>query len=138
MVESVVMTHIATAGISVAAINWLKNSPYFPWITQEKSKVMRAIALLTAAVGTIGIEYTWNPAGRVLSFTIPTFMAMLTGLGVYIKSFVLQELAYQATRKPNLADLAKAVIGAMHNESTALGPAPAGIAPAPGVPGVKP
>jgi hypothetical protein len=117
MVDSVVMTHIGTAGVSVALINWLKNSSYFPWITQEKSRVMRAVALVTAAIGTIGIAYTWEPTGRVLSFTIPTFGAVLAGASAYIKSFVVQELTYQMTKRPNIADIAKAVISAINPQA---------------------
>jgi len=109
------MTHIGTAAVSVALINWLKKSPWFPWITQEKSKVMRIVAIVTAGIGTVGITYTWNPATRDVLFHIPTLAALVHGVGTYVQSFAMQELSYQATKRPNLAELAKAVIAAVQS-----------------------
>lgn len=129
MESSIVMTHVTSAAMSVAFINWLKSSSWFPWITQEKVKVLRYVAFVTAAIGAIGIHYTWNPAARVLSFDIPTIASMF-GLGVaYVKSFAMQELTYQATKKTNVGELVKQIVAAMQGSSnpaagSSLGPTP--------------
>lgn len=108
--DSVVVTHVTAAAVSVAAINWLKNSSAFPWITQEKTRLLRVVALITAAIGAIGIHYTWDATSRVLSFDVPT-LASTFGIAVaYVKSFAMQELTYQATKRPALAELANAVL----------------------------
>lgn len=113
MIDSVVISHVTAAAVSVAFINWLKKSEWFPWITQEKARVMRAVALLTAAAASIGIAYTWDPAARLLSFHIPTLVAVV-GMAVgYVKSFAIQELTYQATKKPNVGELVAAVVAAL-------------------------
>ena len=95
--QSVVMTHITAAGVSVALINYLKGSKYFPWITQEKTKVLRAVAVLTSAIGAIGIHYTWNAAARTLTFDLPTLAGAWAFGVVWVKSFITQELVYQTT-----------------------------------------
>jgi hypothetical protein len=126
--QSVVMSHVTSAAISVALINWLKKSSWFPWITQEKTKVMRLAAYVTAAVGAVGIHYTWNPAARTLSFDIPTVASMFAIAVAYVKSFAMQEITYQATRGTNLGELVKAVVAAIQ---PAPQPGPAIAAPAP-------
>lgn len=102
---NVVMTHVTGAGISVALINALKNSKYFPWVTQEKTNILRALAVASSAITAAGIHYTWNPHARELIFTLPT-VAGLWAFGVgWVKSFIMQEITYQVTRKPNGAGL---------------------------------
>lgn len=99
--NSVVMTHLTAAGFGVALINYLKKSPYFPWITKEKQNVLRAVAVITSAIGAIGVHYSWHPESRQLTFMIPTF-AQALGFGVtWVKSFIAQETVYQATASKN-------------------------------------
>jgi uncharacterized protein YqgV (UPF0045/DUF77 family) len=119
--DSIVATHVTTAALSVGFINWLKanNSPLTAWITKEKPRMLRYVALATAAIGTIGIHYTWNPAERVLSFDIPTAAATLTALLAYAKSFIWQELTYQVTKRPNVAELVKSVVESIRNSQPA-------------------
>jgi hypothetical protein len=108
--SSIVVSHVATAGLSVAFIQWLKNSPYFPWVTAEKKRIVRAVALVTAAIGTVGIHYAWNPTARVLSFEIPTLAVLYGAVVHYVTSFVIQELTYQTVKQPDYAALIKAAI----------------------------
>jgi hypothetical protein len=103
--QSVVMTHITAAGVSVAVLQWLKNSKYFPWITAEKGKLLRVLAVITSAIGAVGIGYTWHPDARQLVFTIPTLAAIFAMFAAWVKSFVMQELVYQTAVKNPVADL---------------------------------
>ena len=99
MESNIALTQLTSAGVSVALINWLKNSPYFPWIEKEKTNLLRVAAVVTSAVTAAGIHYTWSPESRQLVFTLPT-LAGLWAFGVaWVKSFVVQEMTYQATRK---------------------------------------
>lgn len=99
MESNIALTQLTSAGVSVALINWLKNSPYFPWIEKEKTNLLRVVAVITSAVTAAGIHYTWSPESRQLVFTLPT-LAGLWAFGVaWVKSFVVQEMTYQATRK---------------------------------------
>lgn len=98
MESNIALTQLTSAGVSVAFINYLKNSPYFPWIEKEKTNLLRVVAVITSAVTAAGIHYTWSPESRQLVFTLPT-LAGLWAFGVaWVKSFVVQEMTYQATR----------------------------------------
>lgn len=99
MESNIVLTQLTGAGLSVGIINALKNSEYFPWIGKDQTKLLRIMAVVTSAITAAGIHYTWNPSARELVFTLPT-LGSLWGFGVaWVKSFVVQEVTYQATRK---------------------------------------
>lgn len=124
--SSIVISHVTTAGIVVGAINWLKASKYFPMITAEKTKLLRGLAIVGAALGAGGISYVWNPSARTLVFQIPTLAAMLGFLVAWAKSYIVQEITYQATSSnANLAALAKQILAAVKpdaiNNPAALG-----------------
>ena len=119
--DSITVTHVTTAGLAVGFINWLKNnkSPLTAWINRESPKAARYLALVTAAIGTIGIHYTWNPDARTLSFAVPTLATALSAGILYVKSFVWQELTYQMTKRPNIAELVAAVVKAIQGSTMA-------------------
>ncbi len=99
--ENVVISQVTAAAVSVAFINWLKASSYFPWITQEKANLLRVLAVITSGIGALGIHYTWDPAAHSLTFTGLSLAAIFGAAVAWVKSFAVQELAYQATRKNN-------------------------------------
>ncbi len=122
MPESIVLSHLTTAGLAVAAIQWLKKSKYFPWITQEKTRMMRLVAIVTAAIGTVGINYAWQPADRALVFHIPTLVQAFS-LGVaWVKSFITQEIVYQGTAKNGFGELVILVRGIARAAGVTIGP----------------
>lgn len=99
--ENVVISTVTGAAVSVAFINWLKASPYFPWISQERVNLLRFLAVITSGIGALGIHYTWDPTAHALTFTGLSLAAIFAGAVAWVKSFAVQELAYQATRKNN-------------------------------------
>jgi len=112
--ENIVVSQVAVAGASVAVINWLKASPYFPSITQEKANLLRILAVITSGIGTLGITYTWDPAAHSLTLTGLSIAGAFTAFIAWAKSFLFQEVTYQATRKTNgSAALLKQVLDAV-------------------------
>jgi hypothetical protein len=112
LVESnIVMTQITAAGIVIGVINWFKNSPYFPWFTAEKKNLLRTAAVVGSFLATAGIHYTWNAGTRTVGVSIPT-LAGLWAFGVgWVKSFITQEITYQATS--NNSALLKSILAAV-------------------------
>lgn len=104
---NVAMTQVTTAGVVVFLINWLKKSPLFPWITEEKGKLLRILAVAGAGIGAVGIHYTWNPEAHSLTFTGLSLVGVLTGVAIWLKSFVTQEIIYQSTSKSALVEILK-------------------------------
>jgi hypothetical protein len=111
LVESnIVMTQITAAGIVIGVINWFKNSPYFPWFTAEKKNLLRTAAVVGSFLATAGLHYTWTAGTRTVG-VIPT-LAGLWAFGVgWAKSFITQEIAYQATS--NNSALLKSILAAV-------------------------
>jgi hypothetical protein len=103
--QSVVMTHVTAAGLSVALIQWLKNSNRFPWVTREKGRLLRVLAIIASAIGAVGISYTWHPDARQLVFTLPTLAGLVAMLIAWVKSFIVQEIVYRITAKNPVGDL---------------------------------
>jgi hypothetical protein len=51
----------ATLAVLVSfALQWLKNSKYFPWITVETQQLNRLLSVLIAFVSGFGIYATWG------------------------------------------------------------------------------
>lgn len=113
MEQSIVVTHVTAAGLAVGVLQWLKNSKYFPWITQERGKLLRVLALVTSALAAAGIHYTWNAVSRELIFQIPTISGIFAFLVGWFKTFIFQEVTYQATAKNNVGDLLRQILAAV-------------------------
>jgi hypothetical protein len=111
--SSIALSQVTVAGIAVALINWLKRSEYFPWITQEKTNLLRVIAIVTSALGAAGIHYTWNPEAHILAFHLPTLAGFVHFVfSHWVPSFVTQEITYQATGS-GTAEVLKKILAAV-------------------------
>jgi hypothetical protein len=95
---NLVITHVTTSALAVAGIQWLKNSPLFPWVTKEKNLLLRLLAIATAAASALSINYTWNPTDHSLTITGLTLSGIGMAAWAWIKSFALQELTYRAVK----------------------------------------
>jgi len=137
---NVVITHVTTSGVVVFLIQWLKKSRHFPWITAEKTKLLRALAVIGAAAGAVGIHYTWNPAAHSLTIENLT-IAGIVGMAVaLVKSFVTQEIIYQSAAKNGFGETLAEILRLMKqaNGALAAGPAPPPGAALPAEPAAKP
>lgn len=104
MVENIVITQVTTSAIVVAAIQWLKSSRFFPWITKESGAMSRFVSALLAAGAAVGIHTTWDPSAHALTITGLTAFGIALATWEWAKSFVLNELIYRSTVKPQKAD----------------------------------
>lgn len=100
MESSLPVAYVTWSGVMIVFINWLKKSPYFPWIEEGKTYLLRGVAAVTSFCGAAGITYSWTPHNRVLAFTLPTLAgAFHFVFANWLPSFVTQEFMYQATSK---------------------------------------
>lgn len=97
MVENVAMTHFTLGAVTVAAIQWLKSSSWFPWITAGKTNLIRFVSAMAAAGSAVGISYTWNPTDHSLTIVGLTLTGMVTAGYAWLKQFAVQEFMYRAT-----------------------------------------
>lgn len=99
---TVLGSEVTLAAIGVAALQALKNSKWFPYITADTAKLNRFVAVLAAAVGAIGVHIAWNQGAVPGSYMIEVTGLTLTGVAIgawaLVKQVVYQEIIYRATR----------------------------------------
>ena len=89
-------------------IEWLKASPYFPWITAEKDKIVKTAHLVGAIVSAAGIHYSWNAATHTL--TIPNLTGAVVALAVWkiAQQYLFQKWVYDSAVKSKNGSTVKA------------------------------
>lgn len=96
-------TQITLSAIVVAAIQWLKNSSWFPWLQNTSAKANRVASALLAIVTAVGIHIIWThgsiPGSYMIGVTGLTLTGIASGAFAVIKSFVFQELTYRVAVK---------------------------------------
>jgi len=97
---NIAMTTFTTGAVTVAALNWLKSSPYFPWITKEKNTLVRALSVVAAIGTSAGIGHVWNSADHSLVISGLTLPNVVGFLWAAVKQFAMNETVFQVTKKP--------------------------------------
>lgn len=91
--ENEVMTHLTTGAVVVYAIQWLKQIPWFRWLSDDTGAVNRTVSALAAATIAFGITATGDAStGWVI--TIPSLPALAGGGWEFVKQFMVQQVLY--------------------------------------------
>jgi hypothetical protein len=110
--NNVVLTTLAVSGTSVAVLNWIKASPWFPWITKEKVKLLRVLSALSALAAGTGIHWVWTTTDHSFAVSGLTAANVLALCMAIYKQFVANEVIYQMTKRtsdPKVVQVAKEV-----------------------------
>jgi hypothetical protein len=92
------LTALAISGTSVVVINWLKASPWFPWLTKEKTALLRSLSAFSALAGGYGIHWAWTASDHQFAVSGLTLSAVWgLGLAIY-KQGVLNEIIFRAIK----------------------------------------
>lgn len=92
---------ISTSALSVAIIQWMKNSalPGLGFVNHDSPGVSRALAWLAALISGVGIHYHYDPTVGALTITGLTATALVTmGLNA-AKSYGFNWFIYNVTLK---------------------------------------
>jgi hypothetical protein len=110
--NNVVLTTLAFSGTSVAVLNWIKASSWFPWINKEKVALLRSLSALSALAAGTGIHWIWTATDHSIAISGLTAANILAlGAAIY-KQFVANEVIYQMTKRtsdPKVVQVAKEV-----------------------------
>jgi hypothetical protein len=98
MDANIAMTHFTIGAVTVAALQWVKSSKWFPWIQAGQTKLLRALSALVAAAAAVGIGYTWNAHDHSLTITGLTLSGIAIAFWAWLKQFAVQEFMYRATK----------------------------------------
>lgn len=106
---NVLLTTMTVSGITVAAINWLKKSKYFPWITKEKIWLLRVMSAAAATASGVGITHIWNPADHSILIAGLTAANLWAFGWAIVKQFTANELVFQTTKPSSAPVVVQAV-----------------------------
>lgn len=95
---NVALTTFTTGAMTVAALNWIKQSPYFPWITKEKTTLLRILSALAATASGVGISHVWNSADHSLVISGITISNVAMFFWAILKQFTMNETLFQVTK----------------------------------------
>jgi hypothetical protein len=124
MVANVAVTEFTTSAVAVWLLQKLKGASWFPWLEAGRAWASRLASLFLAAVGAVGVSYTWAPnpnGGHMLTIAIPTLPVLAIGAWQWLNHFVLQETIYQATvNKPSITTDKTGAVPAMVSPAGAV------------------
>ena len=106
---NVLMTTFTISGITVAAINWMKRSKYFPWITREKIWLLRIMSAAAATASGVGISHVWNATDHSLVIGGLTGANLAAFAWAITKQFTMNETIFQATKPQSNPAVVEAV-----------------------------
>jgi hypothetical protein len=85
--------HLTTGAVIVYALEWLKSSRWFSWLTAETKTLNRAVSAILAGAAAVGINWTYSQDGTLI-ITGVTVTAILTGGYEWLKQFAVQQMLF--------------------------------------------
>lgn len=91
----------ATAVIAAYALQAVKKSPLFPWLTVETGRLNLAVSILIASLASLGIHYQWHGAEDgtliITGLTLANLKAFVTHAAA---QWTAQHVAYRSLVVP--------------------------------------
>lgn len=96
-----ISTTMVVSAAAAYIMQWLKNSTWFPALSQDSSLwYQRGFAILLAVATSLGIHYSYDATVGVLTITGLIGSSLYDHAVDFVKSFVMQQLTYDAAIKP--------------------------------------
>lgn len=110
---NVAVTQVTIAGLTVAAINYLKGTKWFASLANPAvyKTVSRGLSALVAALAAVGVTYTWNSADHTLTIAGLTLTAVWAGVWAWLKQMTLNEIIFQTTKPKSDPRVVEAATG---------------------------
>lgn len=100
MNPDVIAQQVPLALLLVFVQNWLRNQPWFPILTQDKTRLQSRLnhifAIVASGAATVGVHFTLNATQHQLIIDWPTTTVFLTGLWHWITQYLLAKTSYHA------------------------------------------
>lgn len=101
---NVLINQVIYSVIGDFVIRRAKTSRLLPWINAYTPKINRTVAIITSAIGALGISYKYSySSDGVLAITITglTLLSLWEGAKVWLVSYMFQQGTYQLVTKRN-------------------------------------
>lgn len=92
-----ILSQFTASAMTAYAIEWLKRSQYFPFITAETKTVNRVLSAIGAALTAFGIHTAIegsSGAGWHVTIAIPSTVLLLHAVWDWAKAFVLNQAVF--------------------------------------------
>jgi hypothetical protein len=100
LVSTDTLTIPTVSALSVAAIQYLKKSSWFPWLSDESSNfALRLASVFTALGSAVGIHFVYSASEGTLMVSGLTMAAILPAGWAWLKQLVWNELVFQTAVK---------------------------------------
>jgi hypothetical protein len=96
---------ITTSAMSVAIIQWLKNTKWVPFINQHSAGINRMVGWGSALLSATGLHYTFDAHTGTLTLTGLTLMTIAHAVWDTTKSYAFNWLIYNGMVKGRAADV---------------------------------
>ncbi len=97
---------ISTSAMSVAIIQWLKNTKYVPFMDQHSAGINRLVGWVSALTSSVDIHYSYDSHLGTLTLTGLTAAAIFHASMDATKSYAFNWLIYNGMVKGRAADVA--------------------------------
>lgn len=88
---------LALAAVSSMIFQWVKDSPWFPWINKNTERLNRVVAIVISGIGAVGIHMHYDTAAGSLTLTALTFTSVVRNGWTWFTQFAFQHGWYKAT-----------------------------------------
>lgn len=95
-----ISNQVVLAAVVAYAIQFIKNSRFFPFITTETAKLNRALAVVLSGLSALGIHVVCSKVNHSCTLTWVDGMTIVTVLWHWVGQFVLQHGWYKAIIAP--------------------------------------
>lgn len=100
MLDTALTEQVTLAVITTYAIQLVKKSKWFPWLTVETQKANRIVGVIVAFGASIGVVATFDHTAGVLTITGLTLAGLGHGLARFVQQWVFQQVAYKTVVAP--------------------------------------
>ena len=88
------MSSVAAAGLLSYIIEALKKSRLVPWVTADKTTLLRWLNAVSALAMSVGLNWAYHADAHQLVITVPTLAAVVDGAWNWGKQWAFQQMAY--------------------------------------------
>lgn len=92
--HSLATDQVVVSFIIVWLLQALKKASWFPWLTAEKTKLLKIIGVIASGLGAVGIGFHFSADTHELIISGLSFSGVLGGITSWIRSHIFQEGIY--------------------------------------------
>lgn len=100
--HSLATDQVVVSFIIVWILQRLKKASWFPWLSAEKTNVLRYVAVLASGLGALGIGFHFTASTHELVISGLSFGGILEGVTSWVRSHIFQEGIYSGFQVKDL------------------------------------